>query len=326
MVFRNEISVLAFTAESTEGTAAALAAPKFAVRGLDFKETIDEYQRNTRRQSFSKFTSVPGSRMGTLRFEMELYGKPTSGSAPDYAPLLKACGFAQTTASTAKHVYTASSSATFATIPSLTMGAYVDGSLRKIVGARGNVTIRGKAGQPLIAIYEFQGVLADYSDTTILTPAYEANWGTPPIFAGAALSLTGSTAATTLSTTEAVIDTIELSVNNTLTMRPDVNSSAGYLSCVITNRAPTFTFDPEVVAASSHDFFDVWRDATEMALAFTISESGDTDNVIAISAPKVQYVDSTWSDRGGIATRQMTCKLNGSVDAGDDELVISLGT
>lgn len=320
MVFRNELSVLGFGAETTEGTAVTLVASKFAVRGAAFKEGIEMHQRATRRQSFSKFQSVPGSRMGTLTFEVDLYGQPTDGTAPDWAHLLRSCGLAATTAATNKTVYTVSSSGTFATIPSLTMGLYVDGSLRKIAGARGNATIKGKAGKPLMAAFEFRGVLADYSDTAILTPAYEANFNTPPILAGASFSLGG------LSTTEAVVDTFEIALNNVLTMRSDANSAAGYLSCAITDRNPTFNVDPEVVAASAHDFFDVWRDQTTGALALTVSESGDTANVIAISAPAVQYEDSTWGDRGGISIRQMQCALRGSSSAGDDELVISLGT
>lgn len=317
-----ELSQLAAQLESTEGTepdALAAGDAKFLVRNLQFKIGMPAFKRNSRASTFSKFVSIPGARMGTLSFEMDLYGNTASATAPAWGILMQACGLKATAASTT-WVYTPSSVWNATTMgssdhKSLNMAFYTDGRVREIGGARGKMTIRGKAGEPLVGVFEFVGALtSDPSDSALLSITYEANQTTPPIFAGAALSLG------TLSATELVVDTFELDTGNTVTMRPDANSATGYRSAAITNREARFRFDPEAVATSESDIYAEWKAGTTGALALSV---GSSHNKIAIAAPVVQYEDMTEADRGGILVYQMDCALQRS--SGDDEFSITLG-
>lgn len=319
-----ELSQLAAQLEATEGTepdALAAGDAKFLVRNLSFKIGMPAFKRNSRSATFSKFVSIPGARMGTLSFEMDLYGNIASATAPAWGILMQGCGMKKT-AATNTWVYTPSSVWDPTTMnssdhKSLNMGFYTDGRFREIGGARGKMTIRGKAGEPLVGVFEFVGALtSDPVDTGLLSITYEANQTTPPIFVGAALSLG------TLSATELVIDTFELDTGNTVTMRPDVNAATGYRSAAITNREARFRFDPEAVTTSQSDIYAEWKAGTTGALAFSIVGS-DSHNKIAIAAPVVQYEDLTETDRGGILVYQMDCALQRS--AGDDEFSITLG-
>lgn len=318
-----ELSQLAAQLESTEGTepdALAAGDAKFLVRNLQFKIGMPNFKRSSRASTFSKFVSIPGARMGTLSFEMDLYGNIASATAPAWGILMQACGLKATAASTT-WVYTPSSVWDPTTMgssdhKSLNMAFYTDGRVREIGGARGKMTIRGKVGEPLVGVFEFVGALtSDPSDSALLSSiTYDTNSTVPPIFAGAALSLGG------LSAAEAVVDTFELDTGNTVTMRPDANAATGYRSAAITNREARFRFDPEATTTSEHDFYGLWKAGTTGALALSV---GSSHNKIAIAAPVVQYEDLTEADRGGILVYQMDCALQRS--SGDDEFSITLG-
>lgn len=324
-----ELQQLAAALEtSAEGTAATLnaAAAGFLVRNIKFTYGIPRYEKKTRRASFSKFSSVGGSRMGTIEFEMDLLGLPGSATAPGYEIFLQACGTLKAAATnaftyTACSVWDAATPAATETY-SLTIGAYIDGGLRKIVGARGNCVLSAKSGQPIIAKFTFTGALVDYAEATMLTGiTYQTGSATPPLFYNASLSVGG------LSAAEALVDTFELDFGNIVQMRADANSASGYRSAAIVDRDARFKFDPEMTSIADHSFYALWKAETTGALSLSITGSNDTtNNKITITAPALQYEDVQDGERGQLWIKDIGAALRGSAAAGDDEFVIKLGT
>jgi hypothetical protein len=318
-----ELTQLIAKEESTEGTAVALANAEanYLVRNVAFRIVRGNFERATKRASFSKFPSIPGSSMGEITFEMDMYGQASAAAEPHWSTILKACGL-KATASGNAFVYTPSSVWNPTTMgssdhKSLTMQVVVDGYARAIRGARGNAILRLKAGEPGVLVCRFMGVLTSPSDVALYSPTYATGSSTPPIWATATLSVGG------LSAAEALVENLSIDFGNTIGMRPDANSADGYRSCAIGNRDARMTFDPEMLTiAQGFDFDQVWRLATTAALSTTW---GATTQKFTVTAPAVQYVDQEHSERApGLSVMQASCALRGS--SGDDEFSLTIGS
>lgn len=322
----NELSQLAFKIETAaEGTAVSLAAADAVMLVYDITYTpgVEFYQRNTRTSAFSRHVGLSGKRMATLAFKFDLIGiTGASRAVPQWSKLLLTAGLVSSDTGTNQVTYTPTSTWTPETVsttvfPSLTMGFYTDGRYRSMIGARASkFAIVCEAGKPMRGEVEFIGAApTNPTDASMLSSVtYETV--IPPIFASAALSLG------TLTTTLGVISSCTLDFGLTTTLREDVNSASGYRSAMVTNRKPTFTFDPEMTATADHDFYSTLTAGTTGALSISINSS--SNNKITITAPIVQYTAMSEGDRGGLLTANMTCDLCRS--SGNDEFLIKLGT
>lgn len=317
--------VLAAKLESTEGTAVSLTASdaKFKPRGLKIIPTIEMFEPDTKRASFSRWPSIPGKRMGAIEFELDLFGTNSDNSAPPLELFFQICGMKKATSGTG-FTYTTSSVWDPATMgssdhKSATVAFYQNGSLQRICGARGTFTLVMQAGLPVAARFRVIGCIEDFSDTTILSSiSYDANQLTPPVFAGAGLSIGG------LSSSEAVLSRAEIDVGNAVSMRTDANTAGGYKSAYIGDRKPTLKLDPEyLLIAQGHDFWSTWKAGTTAALTCSIGGSGSQR--VKIDAPAVQYQDVPRGERDDLVTAEVSAMLCGSSAGGDDELVITLG-
>ncbi len=106
-----------------------------------------------------------GTRSVNLGFDVELSGSGDAGlTAPAWAPLLKACGFAETDAG-AYFEYTPLSD----TLPSLTIYYYDDGVLHKALGCRGTCEFKLGLGDKPTMSYKFSGI--DGGPTAAANPA-----------------------------------------------------------------------------------------------------------------------------------------------------------
>lgn len=312
-MYLNEISLIAAKVETTEGTAISLANTDaaFWARNVTFTPGQESFERNPRSVYLGHVASLPGKRMATLTFDVDLYGQGTS--APGYAALMQGCGLVGS-AGVSTYTYTASS--TTSNHKSLTIGCYVNGRLIKMIGARGTVKIAATAGQPNVASFSFQGALVAPSDTSILSqPTYDANSITPPAFMGAALSFGG------LSATEALIHNYELDLGNVLTMRTDANSSSGYRSCAITGRLPAFSITLEMPSVSEFGLQAAVEAGTLAQLTFTC---GSSTSAFGITLPKLQIINYT-EDIAENAMHLTTLTCAPRMNSGDDEISIVLG-
>lgn len=299
---------IAAKAESVEGTAETLAAADafLAFTGGDPDPSIEMNERNPFRGTLSSLSSLPGKRSGKFPVQVELAGSGVVGTAPAWSKLMKACAFGETVNNGVSVVYAPAS----ATIPSLTLAAYMDGTIHKLWGARGNVKLALEVGKPGLLKFDFQGADFSHIDGALLVnPTYTAIVG--PAFLGATFTLDG---------VAFWVEKVEFDIGNTLSLRTDPNSVSGNKSCLITARKGKITLDPEMVLASTKDIWTMWKDGTTGALSAVLGTTAG--NIVTIAVPRFQLTDAKFGNRSGYRTTSLTALM--AMNYGDDEISITL--
>lgn len=306
---------LAAAIESLEGTAETLeGADALLVSNFSFKPNTPPNDRENTSSSMSQFAAVMGARSAVIEFDVEIKGSGTPGTPPEWGKLLKACGFAETTAASPASVAYAPTSAYGGSpvgIPTLTLGGYLDGVRKMIWGARGDVSIKLPTGKPGILHFTFTGADFSVEDVALLSSGVSYQTTMPPVFADANL---------TIDSYAAILANLEMKMNNAIALREDANSASGYISAKIAARKPSLSFDPEMVTVATYDFYGKLRSNNQGALSCVLGSAAG--NIITMTAPKVQYVGINPADRNGLNTLGIDCRLNRN--SGDDELVITL--
>ena len=304
--------VIAAKVEATEGTAETLLAADGGILAIDPKVEVDikMHGRNVALASLSKFADVPGAQLAKITFKAEVKGVGTAYSAinlPALGKYLRACGMSEVvdvSVGAEKVTYKPASTG----VQSLTIACYEDGVIKKIAGARGNVKFSGKAGEPVYAEFEFIGALAGNTDGAMLAPTYENT--KPPSMLSANFSIAAYAA---------IVHGFDIDLANVLSLRPDGNKAAGYISTVIAGRDPHGKFDPEMTTVAAHDWFGRWKAGTSGAL--NIGDIGATQyNKFKITAPTVVYRKVSDAEREGVAVADTAFQL--AMATGDDEVEI----
>jgi len=294
--------------EGSEGSAETLAAADafLAFPSGEPDPKIDMYERNPFRATLSPLQSVPGKRSGKLPFQIELAGSGTAGTAPPWGKLMKGCAFGETIVGGTSVAYAPASAA----IPSLTLAAYMDGTIHKIWGARGTLKLALEVGKPGLLNFDFQGADFSHLDGALLTGVtYTTVVG--PAFLGATFTIDGLAF---------WVEKVEFDIANVLALRPDPNSVSGYKSVLITGRKGKITLDPELILASSKDIWTMWKNGSVVALNAVLGAT--PGNIITIGAPKFQIQDAKFGERSGNRTVPLTALM--AMNAGDDEFTITL--
>lgn len=298
---------LAAKEEGTEGTAETLeGADALLVMNPVWSIDTPMERRPLVGSSLSPHKRIPGRRSARIEFDVELKGSGTAGTAPEFGKLLKMCGFGETVVAVTSVTYLPASTG----IVSGTLAFYMDGVIKKLWGARGDVSLKFEDGKPGVLHFVFTG--ADFSvvDGAMLSSGVSYDTTDPIAFMNASL---------TIDSYAAIMELLEISKNNTVTLRPDINTESGYKSAVITKREPMMTFDPEFVTVATYDFYGKLRSGNEGALSAALT--GTAGNISTITAPKVQYVSINPGEKEGFRTLGIDCQLNRNT--GDDELSIA---
>lgn len=300
--------VLAFAAEATTGTGATLNATQGGLTNAYDSKIKYDIKANERKGqgSGSPLNPVPGARSGKCTFSSELFGSGTAATAPGWGILLLACGMQLNTA-----IYTPLTAA----IETLTMGVYYGSGttarLKTIVGAMGDVKIKGSTGNPVMLEWDFLGVHAAPTTVTIITPTYPTT--IPPRFAGGTLTVGG---------TAYRIGEIEIAFNNKLTLRKDAAQSTGYHAAYVVERRIIVKINPEALPLSSEDWYAAHVAGTTFALSLTVGSVAG--NEFTIAAPVMQLLnppDDKDEDEILHDDLEFLCVRNSS--AGDDEFSIT---
>lgn len=138
-------------------------------------------------------------------------------------------------------------------IPTLTVGLNEDGIAQSLASCRGTATITLQGGRPGKIAFEMRGVRNGVSDTA-LVDGVTFNQRVPPVFKAAAMTLapfnsdlTSTDQSPTMNFSPCV-SSVELALNNNLTLRECANATEGAIGYVIDDRAPTLKIDPLVTA------------------------------------------------------------------------------
>lgn len=299
---------LAAKIETTEGTKETLAlADAILVSNVKFSPDIEMYARDALRGTLSRDLSVSGKQKAAISFDIEMKGSGTAGTAPDWGKMMKGCGYSETIVALTSVTY---KPATNNLSNSMTLGVYMDGVISRIWGARGNVKAAMNAGKPGILSFEFQGAAFEVVDGALLAPSYTII--IPPAFLNASLLLDSYAA---------ICAKVDFDTANILALRESINSSSGFLSCLITGRNPKGSMDPELSLVAAYDFFGKWKTPGTLG-QLQLAANGGAGNIATITFPKVRYAKIASEDRNGIRT--LGLDFEACLSSGDDEISIAL--
>ncbi len=236
-------------------------------------------------------------------------GATLPSTPPNMGVLFKGCNFDEeidATPGSEKTTYTPHSKIDDA--DSLTLYFWQHNHLFKMLGCRGSgPSVEAKATEYGKAKWEFQGIYAGPVDQAIEVGTFPT--AIPLVFKNAEVSIDGYAA---------VIESLKIDVKNELATRPDANASTGILSYFVKERAVTGEIDPEAVALSTKNFFQMWEDSEAVELTATIGQSAG--NRCRITCPNVQWDVPKYADRDNRLTYSLPLLINPS-PAGNDEIM-----
>jgi hypothetical protein len=190
---------------------------------------------------------------------------------------------------------------------SLTLYFWQHNILHKMLGCRGSgPSVEAKAAEYGKSKWEFQGIYAGPVDQAIDVGTFPTSQ--PLVFKSAQVSIDGYSAA---------IESLKLDVKNEIAARSDANSPTGIVSYFVKERSVSGEIDPEAVALSSKNFFQMWENSQAVALAATIGQA--SGNRCRISCPGVQLDVPKYADRDNRLTMALPLVINPS-PAGNDEV------
>jgi hypothetical protein len=309
MVMLRRRSVFAAKIEATVGTAEALSGSEgvYNAEEFDIQPSVT-IQRREGQGGFNYLQGIPEGMQGTAKIRHGLTYDGTN--LPTWASvLLPACGWVDT-AGVFSPVTQGPGGA--GGVKTLTIGHYKDGKRSLLSGAMGTFKFVFPTGKQAYVEFTFTGKYSsNETDTALITPTYPTVL--PLRFAAGALTW-NSVALCTAS--------LEVDAGNTVIMRECVNATdrSGYVSAVVTNRAPVITADPESVLVATQDREALWLTSTPEALSITIKGTGNSTVVIA--APEAQLENKQQGNRNDINTDDLTW-LATAGSAVDTELTIT---
>lgn len=262
---------------------------------------------------YSQMGKLPPLNIGeglNIKFSTELKNTGAVDAAPEIGVLFRGCNFTETiTPSTGPVDYTPNSAFGITdSAESLSIHFYQDGILHKLLGARGTFNIELKAGEFGIINWDFTGLYAGPTFTSIINGTFDQT--VPPRFLSASF---------TIDSYAAIIESLSIDMGNQIVMRKDANAATGIKEWLIANRAPSGNVDPEVVDLSTKNFWTMWSDSSPVALSATLGQTAAKKCVI--TAPRLVSDIPTYGDRDNILVHGLPFTLH--PNAGNDEAKFS---
>lgn len=300
--------VLLAKIETTEGTDAVPTAADNAIlimRDPDFKENIEELERNVNQVTLGMKPSIAGTKFSGITFQVEVAGSGVAGTAPRIGALLRACSHAETIGDDGGGNSSVVYDPTSVSTSTVTLYLYKDGLLHKMLGCRGSVKQTSEAGKIAVWEYTMKGLWVTPTDVALPTPTFESV--VPPVVKSAALTYNGNS--------DLVVQQSVIDIANEVSNDADVNATDGIKNFVIVSRKPTLTINPEAVLVATEDYRG---DQLTTPRAFSMTIGSAAGNRLKITAPKVNIVDITYGDRDGKIINDLTAQL--AEDTGNDEV------
>ena len=308
MVMLRRRSVFAAKVEATVGTAEALTGAEGVFNAEEF--AIQPSVAITRREGQGGFNYLPGIPEGmqgtcTVRFGMSYDGT----TVPTWASvLLPACGWVDTAG-----VFSPVTQGPggLGGVKTITIGHYKDGKLALLSGAMGTWKIMAETGKQAQIEFTFTGKYSsNETDTALIAPTY------PTV-----LPLRVAAGALTFNAVALCTSNVEFDAGNSVVMRECVNATdrSGYVSAVVTNRAPVITADPESVLVATQNRDNLWLTSDPQAFSMRIGVSGTS---ITVAAPKAQLENKQQGNRNDINTDDLTWLATAGTSV-DTELTIT---
>ena len=250
-----------------------------------------------------------GSRGGVIAgkhtmvsFKIELAGSGTAGTAPAYDTLLKACGLSATTTAGALVRYTPNSDSTH----SATLYFNVDGTLHKMLGARGTFTMQLEASKIAYLSFSFTGLFSVAEEQVAPTPDF-SDFITPVI-----VGESNTTSFTVLGTAASSIS-FNFDLGNSVVNHQTITEQ----EIKITDRKATGSLSINAPELSSKNY---WQDAIDSTQGTVSWSHGTIDgNIVSFSAPKAQLMNPKYGELNNVVTLESDLQFVGT---NDDDFVL----
>lgn len=269
--------VIAIKSEATYGTDPVPTVAANAVLVRNFKITPLD-QNYDKRDNALNYVGHQGlivvDQKVRFSFDVELSGSGVAGTAPAYAPLLKACGMSET--------LVALTSATYAPVApgaevSVTCYFWVGGRRHKVVGCIGDVEIEFVRGKVPFYKFSFTGLYVLPDDSALAAPTLTGY--IKPVAVNNA-----NTTPVSIAGYAAKLQELRLKVGNEIVYRNLPNSEAVRL--VDRESTGSVKFESELLATK--DFFTLVKNGTLGAISIT---HGPATNQVVVAGSNVQLTN-----------------------------------
>jgi hypothetical protein len=201
-------------------------------------------------------------------------------------------------------------------IPSMTLYGYKDGTLHKVVGARGTFKIDGKASDYAKCSFTFTGNYVEPVDAALPTGLlFEPSRPVKCELMNFVVE----------NLPRNYGDSWSLDIGNTVTQRDNYNALDGWSGVVITDRKPKLMADPESMAPSSYNAWKRMQYSDSVRIHAQIGRRLGVGNLVNIDAGAGQYEKADYKNRTNIQAWDMTFQLARITDAGENEFTINFG-
>ena len=295
--------------ETTQFTDATPVAASNSILVKNLKCTplrVESADRALIRPYFGNSEMLPVMEEALIEFDVEVAGAGAAGTAPKYGPLLRGSSFGETINAGVSVVYNPVS----ASFEFLTIYAYRDGVLYKLLGAHGSVSLDMGAKKIPHFHFKFVGKYSAVTDAAIPGGADFSGFQVPKA------SIPANLGTTTIGGYAAKLSAFTVDMANEVSHAVWMNNET--LSPV--DRKPKGTLTVEAVTVATKDYFTTVRNATLSAL--TLAQGTVAGNIVQFDAPKVQLVDHAEGDFSGALSYTFNTTLN--PNAGNDEFVITV--
>ncbi|WP_444919311.1 hypothetical protein ACJJID_00250 (plasmid) [Microbulbifer sp. CnH-101-G] len=256
-------------------------------------------ERNPITPTLGKLQGVFAGTLMEMTFDVEIKGSGTAGTPPEMAPLLRACGLAETITATTSVAYQPASD----THESATLYFHEDGSLYKLTGVRGTFSAALTTGEVGKISFTLTGHVSRPTDAALPVASYSAVVPPPAI-----------NMPFKVGSFNAVISALSLEIGNQIATPPNIAAENGYGDVSITDREVTGSFDPESTLVSENDWVGDWQDGNAQAIE-TGTVGHLAGNQYSLSIPQAWYKEVGPGARDGLRTYEMNFGAAGGDDA-----------
>ena len=257
------------------------------------------------RPTFGNFDQAITAQRVMVDFEVYLAGSGTPGTAPGWGPLLRACGFSETTVAGIETQYKSIS----ANFESITIYAFANKVLHKLLGARGTVSFDWTVKKLPVMKFKFTGLFSPVTDVTPGTPDFS-------LFQVPLAVTTANTPYVNVhGFTNTALEMLTADMANAVAHHVLV----GQENVLITDRKPTGSISVQASTVADRDWWTRISAATKGPVVITHGTTAG--NIVKIYMPRTQITKPSYSFTDNIFMLKGT--LTVIPDSGSDSAATS---
>lgn len=283
------------------------------VSNASVTNTFNPVSRDLLRGYMGGSEQLAGTEQIELSFDVEYAGSGTAGTAVAYAPLLRACGFAESLTGAVRAEYNLVTPVT----DSVSIYYFVDGVRHIARGCRGTVSLNMGGGEIPKLSFSLTGInggqtantpgaltISGFQRPQVISDPNTGDVMLAATYTAATPTLTGGTAYTSRGLT--------MDIGNAVAF----TDLLGGQSVDIANRDVTGSITLDLTAAQEVTFFATVRANTTQSLG--LMHGTVAGNKVMVFAPAVQFTNPSYEDVNGKAMVKFDLRFVPS--AGNDEL------